>query len=129
MRFLFPMALCVLALSQALPAEEPRISDEGKACLECHGDTTPGIVEQWKSSTHAAKGVDCYSCHKANEGDPATFDHYGHKIAVIDTQLLRALPRQRSEASREEPPRRGGAVHWLARQHAGRNRRRRPGGQ
>jgi hypothetical protein len=29
--------------------------------------------------------VDCYSCHKANDGDPATFDHNGYKIAVIVT--------------------------------------------
>jgi hydroxylamine dehydrogenase len=34
---------------------------------------------------HAQKGVDCYSCHQAAAGDPATFDHYGHKIAVIVT--------------------------------------------
>jgi hydroxylamine dehydrogenase len=29
--------------------------------------------------------VDCYSCHKANSGDPATFEHNGRKIAVIVT--------------------------------------------
>jgi hydroxylamine dehydrogenase len=27
--------------------------------------------------------MDCYSCHRANEKDPATFEHYGHRIAVI----------------------------------------------
>ena len=61
------------------------ISAEGKACLTCHQNTTPGIVEQWKGSAHYEQGVDCYSCHKANDGDPATFDHYGNKIAVIVT--------------------------------------------
>jgi hydroxylamine dehydrogenase len=29
--------------------------------------------------------VDCYSCHQAAAGDPATFEHYGYKIAVIVT--------------------------------------------
>lgn len=63
----------------------PQISAEGKACLECHRDSTPGIVEQWQSSAHAKSAVDCYSCHKANDNDPAVFNHYGHKIAVIVT--------------------------------------------
>lgn len=29
--------------------------------------------------------MDCYSCYKANDGDPAKFDHNGYKIAVIVT--------------------------------------------
>src|SRR5262245_1428936 len=60
-------------------------SPEGKGCLTCHQNSTPGIVEQWKGSAHYKEGVDCYSCHRANDGDPATFDHYGNKIAVIVT--------------------------------------------
>jgi predicted metal-binding protein len=32
--------------------------------------------------------VDCYSCHKANADDPAAFDHYGQKIAVIVTPTV-----------------------------------------
>jgi hydroxylamine dehydrogenase len=66
-------------------AARPQISDQGKACLGCHGDSTPGIVQQWQSSAHAKSRVDCYSCHKANDNDPAAFDHYGYKIAVIVT--------------------------------------------
>ncbi|HXU07781.1 MAG TPA: multiheme c-type cytochrome [Blastocatellia bacterium] len=61
------------------------VSAEGKQCLECHQNTTPGVVDQWKNSAHFRIGIDCYACHKANEGDPATFDHYGNKIAVIVT--------------------------------------------
>jgi hydroxylamine dehydrogenase len=63
----------------------PKVSAEGQLCLTCHSSTTPGIVEQWRGSAHAKASVDCYSCHKAAEGDPATFDHYGQKIAVIVT--------------------------------------------
>lgn len=63
----------------------PQVSAEGQACLDCHTSTTPALVEQWKESEHYKKGVDCYSCHKANAGDPATVDHYGQKIAVIVT--------------------------------------------
>ncbi len=61
------------------------VSKEAQACLDCHANSTPGVVEQWRQSTHATKGVDCFSCHKANEKDPATFDHYGQRIAVIVT--------------------------------------------
>lgn len=43
----------------------------------------------WSSSGNRAlmpkKGVDSYSCHKANENDPAACAHYGHKTAVIVT--------------------------------------------
>jgi hypothetical protein len=57
----------------------------GQACLDCHDSTTPGIAEQWRRSRHAAAKIDCYSCHQASPDDPATFDHYGKKIAVIVT--------------------------------------------
>src|SRR5215469_9250356 len=77
--------LATLASFPALDADTSQVSDAGKACIECHSSSTPGIVEQWKSSAHAKSGVDCYSCHKANDGDPATFDHNGYKIAVIVT--------------------------------------------
>ncbi|MFM2096745.1 MAG: hypothetical protein RIS70_3869, partial [Planctomycetota bacterium] len=33
-------------------------------CVECHDKSTPGIIDHWKGSTHAAKGVGCVECHK-----------------------------------------------------------------
>jgi hypothetical protein len=70
----------------ASESQAPRpMSPQGKQCLQCHENSTPGIVEQWKNSAHYKTGIDCYSCHKANDGDPATFDHYGNRIAVIVT--------------------------------------------
>lgn len=75
-----PIFGCPSALAQT-----GKISPDGKACLDCHTTTTPGIVQQWRESAHAKSGVDCYSCHRANDNDPATFDHYGHHIAVIVT--------------------------------------------
>jgi len=77
--FLNFLLLCSVAVAQ------PKISPEGQACLDCHSSSTPGIVQQWRESSHAKKNVDCYSCHKANENDPATFEHYGKRIAVIVT--------------------------------------------
>jgi len=77
--FLNSLLICSVAVAQ------PKISPEGQACLDCHSSGTPGIVQQWRESSHAKKNVDCYSCHKANENDPATFEHYGKRIAVIVT--------------------------------------------
>jgi hydroxylamine dehydrogenase len=79
------LVLIVMLFPTLALAARPQISDQGKACLGCHGDSTPGIVQQWQSSAHAKSRVDCYSCHKANDNDPAAFDHYGYKIAVIVT--------------------------------------------
>jgi len=64
---------------------QSQVSAGGQTCIDCHSGSTPGIVEQWHESAHAKKGVDCYTCHRANEKDPAAFDHYGHRIAVIVT--------------------------------------------
>jgi hydroxylamine dehydrogenase len=66
-------------------AQEPKLSPQGEQCVACHQSSTPGIVEQWRSSAHSKKGVDCYSCHRAEANDPAAFEHYGIKIAVIVT--------------------------------------------
>ena len=82
MRFAGFLSLLLFSL---ITVAHPQVSTEGQACLDCHGSSTPGIVEQWRESTHAKKNVDCYSCHRASEKDPAAFEHYGHRIAVIVT--------------------------------------------
>ncbi len=85
MKFVRITGIFLAAAALALCANPQQVSKEGQACLQCHSDSTSGIVEQWKSSAHAKAGVDCFSCHEASTHDPATFDHYGHKIAVIVT--------------------------------------------
>jgi hypothetical protein len=56
-----------------------------KECVDCHAKSSPGIKQQWETSTHAEKGVSCVDCHKAEASDPDAFDHYGAKIATIVT--------------------------------------------
>ena len=56
-----------------------------RQCVDCHRETSPGIIDHWSSSTHAAKGVGCYECHKAHVDDVDAFDHYGQIIATIVT--------------------------------------------
>jgi hypothetical protein len=56
-----------------------------KACVDCHGQTTAGIVSHWKGSTHAEKGVGCVECHAAEAADADAFSHYGAMIATVVT--------------------------------------------
>ena len=61
------------------------ISAANKGCVECHSLQTPVITDQWKESTHGAKGVGCIECHQAEEGEPDAFTHEGAVIATIVT--------------------------------------------
>ncbi|MEZ6096811.1 MAG: multiheme c-type cytochrome [Pirellulaceae bacterium] len=58
-----------------------------KSCVECHQQTTPGIIDHWKFSTHSEKGIGCVECHQAAEDDVDSFNHYGETIATIVTPL------------------------------------------
>jgi len=79
-------------------AQKPAISTAGQVCVDCHEPANPGIVAQWFGSAHARAGVDCASCHQANAGDPATFEHYGTRIAVIVTPTYCARCHQKEVA-------------------------------
>src|SRR5271167_175649 len=82
MRFVAFLSFLLFSLITVARAQ---VSAEGQVCLDCHSSSTPGIVEQWRESAHAKKNVDCYSRHRASEKDPAIFEHYGQRIAVIVT--------------------------------------------
>jgi hydroxylamine dehydrogenase len=61
------------------------IPANSKGCVECHNQSSPGIIDHWMGSTHAVKGVGCVECHRADPKDPDGFDHYGSLIATIVT--------------------------------------------
>ena len=61
------------------------VPSTSSACVECHKTVSPGIVEQWKDSTHAEKGVGCFECHQAETTDVDGFVHYGASIATVVT--------------------------------------------
>ena len=54
-------------------------------CVECHQQSSPGIIDHWKYSTHAQKGIGCVECHEAEKDDVDGFLHYGETIATIVT--------------------------------------------
>ncbi len=87
------------------------LSEETQACIECHKNVTPGIVEDWLISRHAkttpaeglsktvlerrisnddvpaslrAFAVGCFECHSQHPaGHKDNFDHFGYKINVV----------------------------------------------
>lgn len=68
----------LVAKSIAVPASS-------RQCVDCHRQGTPGIIDHWKGSLHAVKGVGCADCHQAQKGDADAFDHYGKLIATVVT--------------------------------------------
>ncbi|MCA9260652.1 MAG: hypothetical protein KDA61_15675, partial [Planctomycetales bacterium] len=70
-----------------LDAHHVSVPVTSSACVDCHKEQTPGLIDHWKGSTHAEKGVGCVECHKADKEDADAFEHYGHTIATIVTPL------------------------------------------
>ncbi len=56
-----------------------------ETCVECHAQSNPGIVDHWRGSTHAEKGVGCVECHRADRKDVDGYEHFGWHIATIVT--------------------------------------------
>jgi len=81
------------------------VPDSSTECVDCHHETTPGIVDHWKGSTHAEKGVGCVECHQAHEKDADSYRHYGALIATVVT------PRDCSRCHVEEAAQFAGSHH------------------
>ncbi len=62
-----------------------KVPANSQACVNCHTGLTPGIIDHWKGSTHAMKGVGCIECHEAQKGDADGFDHHGFHVATVVT--------------------------------------------
>ena len=95
--FILGVALCVALIMVAemetrkglTPEEMPMstlltiVPESSRDCITCHTESTKGIVDHWRGSTHAAKGVGCVECHQAESSDADGFDHYGALIATV----------------------------------------------
>ncbi len=57
--------------------------EEGKACIDCHKKSSPGIAGQWQNSAHGTAGVNCFDCHQADPADDDAIEHEGSVIATI----------------------------------------------
>ncbi|MFC1714475.1 multiheme c-type cytochrome [Candidatus Poribacteria bacterium] len=101
----------VVNVSSAVAEDLPPVSEETEMCIECHLDYTPGIVEDWRKSRHAAAtpeeaakkpeaerrvsaqtfpdslrsvSVGCYECHGLNvDAHEDSFEHVGMEINLV----------------------------------------------
>jgi len=59
-----------------------RLSEAGKACIDCHRGVTPRIVLDWELSRHSREGVDCATCH----GDGHTSAEDASEVRTITAE-------------------------------------------
>jgi hydroxylamine dehydrogenase len=127
--FVLGVALCVALIMVAemetrkglAPEDMPMstllamIPEESRSCVDCHAQLTPGVVDHWRASTHARKGVACVECHLAERGDVDGFDHYGVHIATIVTprDCARCHVQESAEFARSHHSRGGAILHSL----------------
>jgi len=74
------------------------VPESSAQCVDCHRQTTPGVVDHWLGSTHAEKGVGCVECHRAQREDADAFEHYGALIATVTTPRDCARCHEQEEA-------------------------------
>ena len=53
-------------------------------CGQCHARETPGVIDQYTHSTHAAEGVTCIDCHQEREGMEVV-EHHDFEIVTNPT--------------------------------------------
>ena len=63
------------------------VPENSQECVDCHREQSPGIIDQWESSTHAQHSIGCLECHRADEKDIDGFAHYGETIATMVTPM------------------------------------------
>ncbi|HFC10529.1 MAG TPA: beta-ketoacyl-ACP synthase [Chloroflexi bacterium] len=65
------------------------VTEEAKACIDCHAKETPGIVSDWDHSAHAQKGVTCLDCHETTPDSPMLLkDIKGHEDVKESLSML-----------------------------------------
>jgi hypothetical protein len=73
------LALMALTIGRAAtPAERQQIDALARSeneCIQCHRDETPGIIEQYGTSTMAVADVVCQDCHEVKAGYPGSVEH------------------------------------------------------
>ncbi len=89
-------ALLVLALAgTVMAANQPKLrdfkvergmSEQARACLECHKQEHPGIFSDWAASRHASANITCLDCHLADETDPDVSQSHFKQYQRSDTE-------------------------------------------
>jgi hydroxylamine dehydrogenase len=83
------IALLILAIGQArspAPATPVNaLAESQDQCVVCHRTSTPGIVEQFGTSTMADAKVGCRDCHEVKADYPQAVEHEGTFVLASPT--------------------------------------------
>lgn len=60
------------------------VSEDAKACIDCHAEQTRGIVADWAASRHAHANITCLDCHAAS---PADVDVCEEHLGYVKTKI------------------------------------------
>jgi hypothetical protein len=81
----------VIGRSTAAPAAvEPvdALASSNDACVVCHRQSTPGIVQQYGHSSMAAAEVTCRNCHEVKADYPGAVEHEGTYVLQRPTPAM-----------------------------------------
>lgn len=85
------MVMMVIGRSTAPAGEEEQVNvlaNSTDSCVECHRNTTPGIVDQYGHSTMAAAEVTCQDCHEVEADYPGASEHEGTYVLGSPTAAM-----------------------------------------
>ncbi|MCA9331188.1 nitrate reductase, partial [Candidatus Saccharibacteria bacterium] len=85
------LALVMFAVTRAVSPNIDSVdalANSDNACVTCHRNTTPGIVEQFGHSTMAAASVTCEDCHVVSADYPAAEAHEGTYVLASPTSAM-----------------------------------------
>ncbi len=111
------VALIAMATAHAaakLPPKSKADIEDAKVCIECHMKESPGIVAEWKKSTHANEKVDCLDCHKAKEGVKGVVQHEKNKAGKPFFVMTVVSPRTCATCHDKEVKQQQGSHHAKA---------------
>ncbi len=73
----------ILVLSAMTSLAWADLSKQSATCIECHGESMPGLVSEWGASRHYAADVGCFECHQAAQDEPDAMEHNDFYISTI----------------------------------------------
>ena len=88
------------------PGAVDALATSRDACVTCHRQSSPGIVEQYGHSTMAAAGVRCQDCHEVARDYAGAVEHRGTFVLARPTTAMCAKCHQ-SEVAQFQQSRHG----------------------
>jgi hypothetical protein len=64
------------------------LAGSSNACVDCHENTTPGIVDQYGHSTMAAANVSCEDCHEVASDHAGAVEHEGTWVLASPSSAM-----------------------------------------